>query len=151
VFSTRPGTLNLCHICGQHLTSRDTYAGVCRDLRFRNHRRFKYKLYSRPRSRTGGLSSMPSRTPAGVLAYKVRTWVCLHHEKKISRRSPEIITWESRRSSGRFCVADRTQSPPRKNYKVQNQVFVATDARTGVVWTYCLVHMKEHIKLYLLV
>ena len=44
------------------------------------------------------LTSMPARTPAGVLDYKVRTWVCLHHEKKISRRSPEIITWESRRS-----------------------------------------------------
>src|SRR5256885_16608608 len=62
----------------------------------------------------GFLTSMPTRTPAGVLSYKVRTGVCLNHEKKISRRSSEIIMWESRRSSVWFCVADSNRSSPRK-------------------------------------
>src|SRR5947199_6952848 len=57
---------------------------------------------------------MPSVTPAGVTSYKVWMQVCLHHEKKISRRSYEIITWESRRSYVWFCVADSHQSSPPK-------------------------------------
>ena len=69
---------------------------------------------------------MPSVTPAGVTSYKVRTQVCLHHEKKISRRSYEIITWESRRSYVWFCVADSHQSSPRKILNV------VTPKRTNV-------------------
>jgi len=39
------------------------------------------------------LTSMPSGYPWGVLVSKVWTEICLNHEKKISRRSTEIITW----------------------------------------------------------
>ena len=54
------------------------------------------------------LTSMPTSNPAGLLIYKVRTQVCLHHEKKISRPITEIIRWESRPITEIFCVGTAT-------------------------------------------
>ena len=60
------------------------------------------------------LTCMPRSNPAGLLNYKVRTQICLHHEKKISRRITKIKRWESRRITIWFYVADGHWSSPRK-------------------------------------
>jgi hypothetical protein len=49
---------------------------------------------------------------AGVRSYNVRTRIRLHHEKKISGRSYEIITWEWRRGYVWFYMADSHRSSP---------------------------------------
>ena len=71
---------------------------------------------------------MPSSNPAGLLNYKVRTHICLNHEKKISRPITKIITCESRPITISFCVADRHQSPPWNIFYVAalNQTNVAS-------------------------
>jgi len=44
----------------------------------------------------------------------------------------------------------RDWRPTTENYKVGKQTLWATDAPTGMLWTWGLVHMKEDIKLHIL-
>ena len=75
-----------------------------------------------------GLTSMPTRTPAGVLTcmpsvtwaqvtiYKVWTQICPQPWKKKLRSSYEIIRWELCQSYVWFCVEDSYRSSPRNNF-----------------------------------